>query len=60
MATLKVAVTQAEPGYLDLAASVQKTCSLIEEAAQGGAKLVCFPEAWIAGYPGWIWYAWCG
>lgn len=53
--TLKVAVTQAEPQWLDLVASVNKTCGLINEAAENGAKLVAFPECWIPGYPGWIW-----
>ena len=52
---LKVAITQAEPEWLDLAGSVEKTIKLITEAAKGGAKLVAFPEVWICGYPGWIW-----
>ncbi|CEI68301.1 unnamed protein product [Fusarium venenatum] len=52
---LKVAVTQAEPEWLDLAGSVNKTCSLINEATENGARLVAFPECWILGYPGWIW-----
>jgi nitrilase len=52
---LKVAITQAEPEYLDLARGVEKTVKLITEAAQGGANLVAFPECWITGYPGWIW-----
>ncbi|KAF1976933.1 putative nitrilase [Bimuria novae-zelandiae CBS 107.79] len=50
--TLRVAVTQAEPEWLDLQGSVAKTLRLIEEAAKGGAKLVSFPEVWIPGYPG--------
>ncbi|PVI01532.1 putative nitrilase [Periconia macrospinosa] len=54
-AALRVAVTQAEPVWLDLAATVDKTVKLIEEAAKGGAKLVAFPETWIPGYPTWIW-----
>jgi nitrilase len=53
--TLRVAVTQAEPAWLDLQGSVQKTIDLISEAAQGGAKIVAFPECWMTGYPGWIW-----
>jgi nitrilase len=53
--TLRIAVTQAEPAWLDLDASVQKTCSLVEEAASNGAKLISFPECWIPGYPAWIW-----
>ena len=53
--TVRVAVTQAEPEWLDLNASVKKTCSLIEEAAGQGAKLISFPECWIPGYPAWVW-----
>lgn len=52
---VKVAVTQQEPVWLDLAATVEKTCRLIEEAASNGAQLIVFPETWICGYPMWIW-----
>ena len=55
MTIVRVAVTQHEPVWLDLDATVQKTCDIIVEAAQGGAKLVTFPEVWIPGYPAWIW-----
>jgi nitrilase len=53
---VKVAVTQHEPVWFDVAATVDKTCSLITEAASKGAQLVVFPEVWIPGYPAWIWY----
>lgn len=53
--TVRVAVTQHEPAYLDLEAGVVKTCKLIAEAAAAGAKLIAFPEVWIPGYPAWIW-----
>ena len=53
---IRMAVTQAEPEWLDLEATVFKTCELIEEAAKNGARLVTFPECWIPGYPAWIWY----
>lgn len=53
---VRVAVTQAEPAWLDLPGAVAKTCDLIAEAASNGAQLIAFPEAWIPGYPGWIWY----
>lgn len=55
MASIRVAVTQAEPIWLDLAGSVKKAIELIEEAAKGGARIVAFAEAWIPGYPAWIW-----
>lgn len=38
--TVKVAVTQHEPVWFDLEATVDKTCRLIEEAASGGAQLL--------------------
>jgi nitrilase len=53
---VRVAVTQAEPGWFDLAGAVKRTCELITEAATNGAKLIVFPECWIPGYPCWIWY----
>ncbi|KAK1452891.1 hypothetical protein CPAR01_12739 [Colletotrichum paranaense] len=52
---VKVAVTQAEPAWIDLPAAVAKTCKLIAEAASNGAQLIAFPECWIPGYPVWIW-----
>ncbi|TID22297.1 carbon-nitrogen hydrolase [Venturia nashicola] len=55
MASVKVAVTQLEPEWLNLQASVEKTCKYITEAASNGAKLVAFAEAFIPGYPAWIW-----
>ncbi|KAI0432818.1 putative nitrilase [Xylaria sp. FL1042] len=55
MPILRVAVTQAEPEWLDLEATVDKTVSLIAEAAANGARLIAFPEVWVTGYPGWIW-----
>lgn len=52
---IRVAVTQAEPVWLDLNGTVDKTCKLIADAAANGAKLIAFPECWIPGYPCWIW-----
>lgn len=51
----RVAVTQHEPCWLDIAKTSDKTCAIIQEAAAAGAKLVVFPECWIPGYPAWIW-----
>ena len=49
------AAVQAEPCWLDMAAGVEKSIALIEEAAANNAKLIVFPEAWIPGYPHFLW-----
>lgn len=51
----KVAAAQVTPVYLNKQKTVEKACAIIEEAAQNGAKLVVFPEAFIPGYPDWVW-----
>ncbi len=51
----RVAAVQAEPVWLDIDATVDKTISLIEDAARQGAALVAFPETWIPGYPLFLW-----
>ena len=53
--TYKVAVVQAAPIFLDLEKSIDKTITLIEEAASKGAKLINFGETWLPGYPFYIW-----
>lgn len=48
---VRVGAVQAEPGWLDLEGSVDKTISLIKQAASQGVKVLGFPEVWIPGYP---------
>jgi nitrilase len=48
---VRVAVVQAAPVLFDAHKSLQKLADLTADAARGGAELVVFPEAFIAGYP---------
>jgi nitrilase len=52
----KIAAVQASPVFMDLNATIEKACTLIERSAAEGASLVVFPEAFIPGYPLWVWY----
>jgi len=48
---VKVAVVQAASRLFDRAACVEKACGLIDDAANQGAKIILFPEAFIPAYP---------
>ena len=52
---LTVAAAQHSSVFLNRSESVEKACKLIAEAAEKGAKLIVFPEAFIPGYPDWVW-----
>lgn len=52
---IKVAATQLSPVFLDKEKTVAKACSAILEAGENGANLIVFPEAFISGYPDWVW-----
>jgi nitrilase len=51
----RIAVVQRPPAFLDRAETLRRAAAAIGEAAQAGAQLVVFPEAFIPGYPAWIW-----
>ena len=51
----KVAVIQKPPVLLDRAATIAQAIADIDDAAAQGASLMVFPEAYIPGYPTWIW-----
>src|SRR5437879_4457966 len=51
----RVAIVQQAPVFLDRGATLAKAVATIEEAAQAGARLIVFPEAFVPGYPAWIW-----
>jgi len=51
----KAAAVQAAPAFLNLDEGVEKAVEIIESAAKQGVKLIVFPEAWLPGYPWYIW-----
>lgn len=52
---VRVSAAQASPIFLNKEKSIDKACRLITEAGNKGAKLIVFPEAFISGYPDWVW-----
>ncbi|MBC8339033.1 MAG: carbon-nitrogen hydrolase family protein [Alphaproteobacteria bacterium] len=52
---VKVAVCQKPPVLLDLKATMDRALETLDEAVGEGAQLVVFPEAYLPGYPTWIW-----
>jgi nitrilase len=50
-----VAAIQISPVFLDRDATIDRACDAIASAGAQGARLVVFPEAFIPGYPLWIW-----
>ncbi|WP_229381021.1 carbon-nitrogen hydrolase family protein [Shewanella psychropiezotolerans] len=51
----RVAIVQESSIVLNRDKTIDKAVLLIQEAALSGADLVVFPEAFISGYPAWIW-----
>ena len=51
----KIAIVQKSPVFLDKVKTVAEAVSSVEEAVAEGAALVVFSEAFIPGYPAWIW-----
>ena len=51
--SVKVAVVQTAPVYLNREKSIDRACQKIQEAGKNGAALIAFTETWLAGYPYW-------
>jgi nitrilase len=51
----RIAVVQTPPVFLDRAETLARAAASVGEAAKAGARLVVFPEAFVPGYPAWIW-----
>ena len=54
--SFRIAAVQACPVYMDRGATVDKACDLIARAGRDGAALAVFPEAFVPGYPVWVWF----
>jgi nitrilase len=52
---LRVAIVQHPPVLLDREATLAAAIAHLHVAADAGARLVVFPEAYVPGYPVWIW-----
>ena len=53
-AVLRVAAAQLAPVWLDRAATLDKVLAAMAEAADHGARLLCFGETLLPGYPFWL------
>jgi len=51
----KIGVIQEPPVYLNLEKSMARAVELIAQSASKGCELVIFPEAWLPGYPTFVW-----
>jgi nitrilase len=51
----RVAIIQKAPALLDREKTLAIAVEAVNEAAAGGAQLIVFPEAFVPGYPAWIW-----
>ena len=49
--SVRAAVVQASPLFFDREGSIDKVIRMTREAAESGAGLVLFPEAFVGGYP---------
>src|SRR5258708_37272085 len=53
---VRVAVVQRPPKLLDGPGTIAAAVAQVHEVAAAGAQLVVFPEAYVPGYPVWIWH----
>ncbi len=51
---MRLAIAQIAPVFLDREATIRKVVERVEEAAGGGARVVCFGETLVPAYPLWL------
>lgn len=54
--SVRVAIIQNSPAYLNLDQCMKKAEDLVRKAADKGAELIVFGETWLSGYPSWLDY----
>lgn len=52
---VKIAAAQISPVFLNKQKTVDKACEAIKDAGVKNCDLIVFPEAFISGYPDWVW-----
>lgn len=52
--TVRIAVAQLQPAYMDLEGSLAIAEKAILEAGSNGAQLIAFPETFLPGFPVWV------
>ena len=52
----RIAIVQQPPVLLNRSATIEKAVAEVAKAAAEGAALIVFPEAYIPGYPAWVWH----
>ena len=55
MVSITVAGIQATPAFLDRDATIGIVIDQVAKAAEAGARVIVFPEAFVPGYPDWVW-----
>lgn len=51
----KIAIVQVPPAFMDFKKTISQSCESIFNAKKSAADIVMFPEAYVPGYPDWIW-----
>lgn len=51
--SVRVAIVQTPPAFLNKDKTLDIACDRIMQAAAGGANVIAFSETWISGYPYW-------
>jgi nitrilase len=51
----KIAIVQQAPVFLDKRKTIEAAVAMVQKAAGNQAELIVFTEAFIPGYPTWIW-----